>query len=184
MAVAPVLGSCATTGSWLVEAATAGTVTQLGSVIDPVDVQVWLAPAMPGTMASDATAKLEPTISRLAHILIAPSSRRGTAPAFSVRAPHHDGGLQLVCSSCRAPVGVGNDLPDESHFSPLRVVISARRGVFPAQAGTSWPNVLHRPNASMMTKAATIATTTGTRQALPGRAIGDGMYQVGSNPGA
>jgi hypothetical protein len=57
---------------------TVGVVTQLGWVIDPVEVQV-AAPAAPDAMASEATANPEPTISRLAHMMFAPSFRRDCA---------------------------------------------------------------------------------------------------------
>jgi hypothetical protein len=54
--------------------ATVGVVTQLlGSVTDPAGTQlvVVAALAMPGTMATEATARLAPTIIRLAHIMVA-----------------------------------------------------------------------------------------------------------------
>ena len=53
--------------------ATVGVVTQLlGSVTDPAGTQLVVsALAMPGTMATEATARLAPTINRLAHIMVA-----------------------------------------------------------------------------------------------------------------
>jgi hypothetical protein len=70
--VDPSNGSCLTgvTPSELPD--TAGGVTQPFSVIDPADVQLGAAaPAMVGSIVKDATAKPEPMINRLAHIMIA-----------------------------------------------------------------------------------------------------------------
>lgn len=71
--------------------------------------------------------------------------------------------------------------------SPQMVIFLHRTGLcapnLGAQAGTNWPKVLQRPKASMIKKAPTMANTTGVRQRLPLRAIGDGMYHEGKSPG-
>ena len=61
-----------------------------GSVTEPAGTQPGVAPAMPGAMANEATARLEPTINRLAHIMVA--LRPVGAPPLrspNIRIPHH-----------------------------------------------------------------------------------------------
>ncbi len=62
------------TGSGSVRPETVGVTTQLpGSVTEPAGTQpeAGSAPAIPGTMAMEATARLAPTINRLAHMMVA-----------------------------------------------------------------------------------------------------------------
>jgi hypothetical protein len=66
-----------------------GGTTQPGWVIEPADAQP-AAPAAPDSIVNDATAKPEPMINRLAHMMFAPSSRWGFTPAIPRFRASHD----------------------------------------------------------------------------------------------
>lgn len=66
----PVLGRADADGVEVAEPATVGVTTHVGSFMVPGVTQLEAAaPAIPGTMANDPTAKLEPIIRRLANFM-------------------------------------------------------------------------------------------------------------------
>jgi hypothetical protein len=77
------VGSCemlAGATPWEPPPAVGGT-TQPGWVIEPADAQP-AAPAAPDSIVNDATAKPEPMINRLAHMMICPFFPLGLTPAI------------------------------------------------------------------------------------------------------
>ena len=129
------------------------------------------APATPDAMAREASAKPDPIMTRLAHIMVALPLRKGGAPTYPW--------------STVQPMMPGKRPTSQWLVTGRRAVTTFCSHLDKAgQAGTSCPKVLHKPNASMITNAATITSTTGRRQHLPLRTIGVGMYHEGKRPGA